>query len=276
MIFAGCSFTWGQGLYYYSNLSTLKEPLPDHYDSSLVTSSHIEYMKTIRYPRLVAEHFNTFEYVHPKNGGSNHSAVAWWDDCFNNKQREAWREGHIVPKIDYREISHLTFQITQWQRNNFIIEHKGERHDIPYHAACQEPYDKIFAEWLVEKGLNLDTWTEKYIQNGIDEIKTFLQTCEKNGIKTFLFTWPHEYLKYIEADSWLLDRLITFEYKERKYRSIEEMVSFTFRHGPLYNPELTIKWDETNFATTPKDHHPSKLCHAVMAQNIIKRIEENK
>ena len=86
MVFAGCSFTWGQGLYYYSNLSTLREPLPDHYDSSLVTSSHIEYMRTIRYPRLVSNYFNTFEYVHPNNGGSNHSAIAWWDDCFNNFQ----------------------------------------------------------------------------------------------------------------------------------------------------------------------------------------------
>ena len=41
MIFAGCSFTWGQGLYYYSNLSTLKEPPPDCYDSKLLTGSHI-------------------------------------------------------------------------------------------------------------------------------------------------------------------------------------------------------------------------------------------
>ena len=25
IIFAGCSYTWGQGLYYYSGLETLKE-----------------------------------------------------------------------------------------------------------------------------------------------------------------------------------------------------------------------------------------------------------
>jgi phospholipase/lecithinase/hemolysin len=42
-----------------------------------------------------------------------------------------------------------------------------------------------------------------------------------------------------------------------------------------YNPELTIKWDETAFAETPKDHHPSLTCHQVMAENIIKRIERD-
>ena len=36
IIFAGCSFTWGQGLYYYSNMETLKEPPPNQYDVTLV------------------------------------------------------------------------------------------------------------------------------------------------------------------------------------------------------------------------------------------------
>ena len=43
MVFAGCSFTWGQGLYYYSNLPTLKEPPPDAYNSNLVNHSHNAY-----------------------------------------------------------------------------------------------------------------------------------------------------------------------------------------------------------------------------------------
>jgi hypothetical protein len=273
MIFAGCSFTWGQGLYYYSNLPTLKEPLPDHYDSSLVKSSHIEFMKTIRYPRLVASHFKTFEYVHPSNGGANHSAVEWWKDCFNNRQREAWREGHVVPKIEYEEISHLVFQFTQWQRNNFIIEHKGQRHDVPYHAACQEPVDKVFAEWLIDQNQTLDSWTKNYIQSNIDEVKDFLVNCEQHGIKTLVFTWPDELLEYIEKDPWLVERLIKFDYDGKNYDSIEKLMSRTFMHGPLYNPELTIKWDTENFKETPKDHHPSKKCHQVMADNIIKHIE---
>ena len=37
IIFAGCSFTWGQGLYYYSNLDTLQEPPPDQYNPDYLT-----------------------------------------------------------------------------------------------------------------------------------------------------------------------------------------------------------------------------------------------
>jgi len=54
MVFAGCSFTWGQGLYYYSNLDTLAEPLPDHYDRNLVRHAHIKFKESVRYPILVA------------------------------------------------------------------------------------------------------------------------------------------------------------------------------------------------------------------------------
>ena len=69
IVFTGCSFTWGQGLYYYSNLQTLKEPGMYRYDQSLVNSAHRRYMASVRFPRLVANHFKTFEVVSENNGG---------------------------------------------------------------------------------------------------------------------------------------------------------------------------------------------------------------
>jgi hypothetical protein len=82
IIFAGCSFTWGQGLYYYSNMSTLKEPPPDMYDTSLVTTAHLKFMESIRFPRLVSNNFKTFEIVHPDNGGSDDKTCDYWKWCF--------------------------------------------------------------------------------------------------------------------------------------------------------------------------------------------------
>ncbi len=38
------------------------------------------------------------------------------------------------------------------------------------------------------------------------------------------------------------------------------------------NPELIIESDSENFIDTPKDHHPSLLCHKVMANNIIEHL----
>ena len=75
IIFAGCSFTWGQGLYYYSNLPTLKEPDPFCYDGNLVEQSHIKFMESVRFPRLVANHFKTF--ANPFSCG-NQSFCQYW------------------------------------------------------------------------------------------------------------------------------------------------------------------------------------------------------
>jgi hypothetical protein len=121
--------------------------------------------------------------------------------------------------------------------------------------------------------MSMNTWTEMYIQRGLDDVKLLLQDCENNGVKATIFTWPSEYLKYIEKDPWLKERLLTFEYKNKTYNSIEDLMWPGTMQNKGYNPELTVKWDEDNFEETPKDHHPSIACHRVMADNVIKRIE---
>ncbi len=275
MIFAGCSFTWGQGLYYYSNLPTLAEPLPDHYDRDLVRHVHRRFMESNRYPRLVANHFQTFELVHPNNGGSNQGAVNWWNDTFKERRAGHRRDGYNVPFIDYSDISYVVFQLTQWQRDNFVMQVGNQKHEIPFHCTHQIEYKEVFFQWLEDQKISLGTWIQNYIQSGLDNVKLFLQECEQNGIKTLLFTWPSEYLLYIEKDPWLKDRLLTFQYNGIDYRSIEDLMSPGTMQNKGYNPELTIKWDEKEFDETPKDHHPSIKCHRVMADNIIKRIEQD-
>ena len=273
IIFAGCSFTWGQGLYYYSNLPTLAEPLPDHYDRQLVKDSHIKFMESVRYPRIVANHFNTFEYVHPENGGSNQGAVQWWRTAFMNKNRDAKVNNMSVPQIDYSEISHVVFQLTQWQRDNFKFTQNGQNFDIPFHNTHHYEVRDHFFNWLADQKISLGTWVQQYIEGGLANVKSLLQDVESQGIKTTLFTWPHEYIPYIEKDPWLKERLMTLEYKGITYQSVEDLMSTGTMQNKGYNPELTIKWDEESFEITPKDHHPSLKCHQVMAENVIRHIE---
>ena len=273
IIFAGCSFTWGQGLYYYSNLDTLQEPPPDQYNPDYLTESHVEFMKTVRYPRLVANHFNTFEFVHLRNGGSNHGAVSYWRACLNTKTKHEKIYNDKIRPIDYKEVSHIVFQLTQWQRDNFDMHIDGETHNIPYFCIGHDQYRDKFFRWLDNQGLSMATWTEMYIQKGLDDVKALLQECENNGVKATIFTWPSDYLRFIENDPWLKERLLTFEYNNKTYRSIEDLMWPGTMQNKGYNPELTIKWDEDKFEVTPKDHHPSIACHRVMADNVIKRIE---
>jgi hypothetical protein len=274
IVFAGCSFTWGQGLYYYRNLPTLKEPAPDAYDSRLLTSSHIRFMKSVRYPRLVANHFNTFECVYPGNGGSNEGAIEWWERCFASKGPGERCNDYHVDGIDYKEISYVVFQLTQWQREHFVLQNSKERHDIAFHQVSEPPLSDMFSDYLEENNITLEDWLELYKKKGLDNVKRFLMDCENNGVKTLLFTWPPEYVELIENDEWLKERFITFEYNGNSYSSIDSLMDHD-RWNPKGNPELTIKWDTESFEETPKDHHPSLKCHQVMAENVINRIERD-
>jgi hypothetical protein len=57
-------------------------------------------------------------------------------------------------------------------------------------------------------------------------------------------------------------------YIDETYDTIQEMQN--------NNKELYIEHDYEFFSeNTPKDHHPSKLCHRVIANNIINSIEND-
>ena len=108
-VFAGCSFTWGQGLYYYSNLPTLKEPLPNQYDKELLTDAQNMFRKTLYYPRLVSNHFNTFEITKNSNGGSEESSFDFLNIIFN-----------VNETYKFDEIEYIIFQTSIPTRNKFF------------------------------------------------------------------------------------------------------------------------------------------------------------
>ena len=82
--FAGCSFTWGQGLWYYSNLPSIREQQLNSYDANLVDFTHRMHSATLRFPRLVADHFGTWELVHHSNGGSLDKILDYWGEIAFN------------------------------------------------------------------------------------------------------------------------------------------------------------------------------------------------
>ncbi|NBU82781.1 MAG: hypothetical protein EBS55_14155, partial [Flavobacteriaceae bacterium] len=105
IIFAGDSFTWGQGLYYYSNLPNLKIPKTGHYIDTYVTPSHRKFKDTKRFARLVANEFETFELAKIGNGGSDYESLDFIDDIFK-------KNGY-----KYEDISYVIFQSTYFMRS---------------------------------------------------------------------------------------------------------------------------------------------------------------
>jgi hypothetical protein len=271
MIFAGCSFTWGQGLYYYSNMPTLKEPQANCYDPKLVQDTHIKYMESLRFPRLVANHFNTFELCQPWNGGASYSIHDWWRRCFMDKNDPEKNKGNhpaVPPTYNYEDISHVFYQFTQWHR-----AHSPNRLGKPYPSTHSDILaDSKMAVWLVDNNLTVDQYIDQAKKKEIQEAKEFLQTFADRGIKVYIMSWPTDIVDYIEQDDWLRNKMIKFDYNGESYPSIEHMM-VKDQGGNLKNPELTIYSDTAEFEETPVDMHPSKLCHRVIADNIIKHLE---
>jgi len=65
-----------------------------------------------------------------------------------------------------------------------------------------------------------------------------------------------------------MDRFIPIEYNNVQYNTIRNLMN--------ENIELHINSDYEYFIETPKDHHPSKKCHEIIANNIINRINKDK
>ena len=262
LIFAGCSFTWGQGLYYYSGLDTIKYPAPDAYDSKLVSDAHKRYMATLRYPRLVANHFNTFEVVSKQNGGSEETSISFIHKCFG------LIDGHdflVDEKFDYSEIEYVVIQTSQPNRNGFYYSFKGKECKF---LIFDQNSKGDFYEWLIEyRNISIDQWREENMKDYFEKIKALMTFLENKGVKTKILCWENDYLDLISSDIFMYNRFIKLNYRGEDFKCIRDLMN---KH-----PHLTINTDYDNFENPPKDHHPSKECHEVMAYSVIASIEKD-
>lgn len=268
ILFAGCSFTWGQGLYYYSNMSTLKEPPPDAYNWELVTDAHNKFRKTLYFPRLVANHFDTFEVSMIQNGGAEVTSFEYIKCAFGL----LGPYHHLITETyTYDEIEYIVLQTSQPQRNTYYYDYKnpdGSVDKCEFRIFSPETYEKFYRYLVEQKKYSFDEWFNAHCKNWFQKIKQELQFYESKGIKTLILNWEIDYMPFYKDDKWMKDRLITFEYNDTTYDTIRAMMD--------KNTHLHINSDYEHFKTTPKDHHPSKECHRIMADAIIKKIEESK
>ena len=265
IVFTGCSFTWGQGLYYYSNLPTLKEPGMYRYDQSLVNSAHRRYMASVRFPRLVANHFKTFEVVSENNGGRDMDSFNFLKKVFGLVPNDQFSHYLVNDKFNFNEIEYIVFQTSQLCRNTYYYNFEGNEYE--YRVHLPESYDKFY-EYLSKNNLELDDVLKDLAITMFKEIKNTLQFYENLGIKTLLLHWENEYSELTENDEWMKDRLVTFEYNKTPYKSINDLM--------LAHRHLEISQDYNEFTITPEDGHPSLECNKIIADAIIKKIEETK
>jgi hypothetical protein len=272
LLFGGCSFTWGQGLYFYSDLSGLVYPPNETtYERHHLTDAHLKFKDTIRYPRLVANHFNTFEIVKNVNGGSEDETFDFFNTIFDRNTKG--QEHSSYEKYSYEDIDYIIIQLSQVSRNKFWFKLDDKEQFCGAWVGGDNKInfgyniENLFI-WMEQNNMSVDEWFELHKDLQVKRLKEKLMFYEEKGIKPIIFSWTDELLSRIKKDDYLYGKFINIEYNGEPFETIENLQR---RHG-----NMEIKSDFNNFTNTPPlDHHPSKECHQIFAQNIIKRIEKD-
>lgn len=87
LVFAGCSFTWGEGLELYSDLNTINwnsiKNFTYRFDDLVyfMPKSHKRYIESNRFSRIISNYFETFDLVDDKNGGNHFTMLSHIKKC---------------------------------------------------------------------------------------------------------------------------------------------------------------------------------------------------
>ena len=273
IIFGGCSFTWGQGLYFYSDLVDLKYPESEYiFNQKEITDAQIKFKNTLYYPRLVANHFNTFEVTKKDNGGSEDKTFDFFlntlsPNLLGNREKHQY---FMLKKYDYVDFDYMIVQTSHVFRNDFHFEFEGVNYKTNVAPILENRNEKNvkFFEWFDSNDYTFNEWEKIQIENQYIRLKKELMFYEEKGIKTKILSWENDIVNYLKNDDFLGNRFIDLNYNGVTYSSIKDLQE--------NNKNMIIKTDFDSFGdNTPLDHHPSKLCHQVIAENIIKNIEKN-
>jgi len=254
IIFAGDSFTWGQGLYFYSELpNQIQIPLLGHYIKEYVTESHKNFKNTKRFARLVANHFETFELVKIDNGGSDQQSLDFIDDIF--------KSGYT-----YKDISYVIFQTTHFSRTKFDFVYKDIQYFIEINAWTK--LNKItkdaFNNWLIENNYTFDDYEQLHKKQIFDKIKNKFKELELNGIKSKIMCWTCDYIDLIKNDEYMNDKFIPILYDNKNIDCFDQFMEDY--------PEMMIKSDPY-FKNPIEDHHLSLNAQKIVTNSIINKIK---
>jgi hypothetical protein len=264
MVFAGCSFTWGEGLHLYSDVCDISYTKNQNFNIHNIKESHKKCIETNRFARKVANHFDTWELCREKNGGSNLDNLEFIKKSFGINEDYTLQPNST---FNIKDISCLVFQITHPERGPFLlysnkdnIKYKMHIMSLDNESLNNQPEEKEKLIKLYEEyGDSFESQISKTLFDELEELFIFL---EKHNIVCKILLWQERVGKSIENNKFLEDRLITLSYRKKVYKSIEEL---TDRYS-----KLAIK-----FGVQMNDQHPSKLCHQLIAENIINNLEND-
>jgi len=263
IMFAGCSFTWGQGLEYYSDLNDKIFVQADGWPG-ITRISHLEYIKNNRFAKKVSTHFNTFDASKYHNGGCEDASIQFVMNILNETNEKKTNQ---FQKDDF---SYLIFQTSEPTRNvyTYIDYELNIEKEMPVKEVISDsknPEYRPFYQYIEQNfGNNFELFYNHFLETTFNKIKELFRLCNIAGINCFILNWRDDYIPFIERN-YMVDKLITIDYKNKNYKCIFDLMQHNLE-------ELDISHDINLPAN--QDNHPTPLAHKIIAEAIIKKIEQ--
>lgn len=271
MLFSGCSFTWGQGLYFYSDLPNLYNPKSIYeFPGHKVTEAQIRFKNTLYYPRLVANNFNTFEVTKPFNGGSDDETFDFFRHIFNNPNEKfvpiREKRDIFTPKalgtFSYDEFDYIVIQLSAPLRSEFYFNING----TTFTSLLSLKNHRIL-EYMKINNYTFEDCYNQFLNQQFDRLKNELSFYESKGIKSKIILWFDDLLNHIKNDEYLKDKLVTFYYDNKNIYTIKELQDNYSEMLIISDPYFKdVKWN---------DAHPSKLLHQIIGNGVIEAINKD-
>lgn len=297
IICAGCSYTWGQGLWSYLETEKFIPNYWEYISGEYPIPEEGEILREqLRWPRFVAENFNLKEIVKPHNGGTDYESIDFINTLLDeNEVRHFLCENGYAPThpsnsniekkpLKLKNCKWIVFQTTQLYRSPFSFEYKGENYRLVSTPNLRnldrleriqingneleyvvQPNFDIFYDWLIENGGNFESFKKRHAKHMTSRIEETLKKYNEMGINVALLSWTDEYLDTIKNSEFLSNIFIDLEYNGKTYKCIEKMQED--------NTHLFLNVDPSVKHDTRGDEHPSKECHEIIAKNVIRYIE---
>lgn len=282
IIAVGDSFTYGEGLQYFSELPSVVFPENHVYNPKLINISQYKFIEKYRYVQQVVDKIGTTAITRSKNGGSHKQIEDFLETVLPinsiNKPNFTQKLEHYShaydPELSLKdisarldEISHIIIQTTNPMRDDFEFERNGNTFNTKNINGDNRnncPIYKEFVEYCIENFGGYGQ-TENYIfKLFLDRIEDRCKLYESNGIKIMLLLWQDENNSAAFEHPYFKDKIVKIYYNDNEYTSIREW--------QLKNPKFFLKNSFRHIQKCKNDDHPTLEGHTIIAESIIKQL----